>query len=73
MLGVFSRSRATDGDASLTLDEVLDDHFGTMPIPAVAGYSFGHIAHQFTLPVGVRARLDTLSQTLTLLEAAVLG
>ena len=73
MLGVFSRIKATDNDASLTLDEVLDDHFSTMPIPAVAGYSFGHIAHQFTLPIGVRARLDTLSQTLTLLEPAVLG
>ena len=73
MLGVFSRSRVTDGDASLTVDEVLADHLGTMTIPAVAGYSFGHIAHQFTIPVGVRARLDTASQTLTLLEAAVLG
>jgi muramoyltetrapeptide carboxypeptidase len=71
MLGVFSRSRAPDGDASLTLDEVLADHFGALPIPAVAGYSFGHIAHQFTIPIGVRARLDTASQTLTLLEAAV--
>ena len=71
ILGVFSRSRAIDGDASLTVNEVLDDHFSAMPIPAVAGYSFGHIAHQFTIPVGVRARLDTASQTLTLLEAAV--
>ena len=71
MLGVFSRSRATDSDASLTANEVLDDHFSAIPIPAVAGYSFGHIAHQFTIPVGVRARLDTASQTLTLLEAAV--
>lgn len=73
MLGVFSRSRPTDGDASLTLDELLDDHFTALPIPAVVGYSFGHIAHQFTIPIGVRARLDTASQTLTLLEPAVLG
>ena len=42
MLGVFSRICATDGGASLTLDEVLDDHFATIPIPAVYGYSFGH-------------------------------
>ena len=72
MLGVFSRIRSTDSDASLTLEEVLDDHFAALPIPAVYGYSFGHIAHQFTLPIGVRARLDTASQTLTLLEPAVL-
>ena len=73
MLGVFARSAATDGDASLTLNEVLEDNFGALPIPVVSGYSFGHIAHQFTIPVGVRARLDTASQTLTLLEAAVEG
>ena len=50
-----------------------DDQFGRLPIPAVYGYSFGHIANQFTIPIGIRARLDTASQTLTLLEAAVLG
>ena len=71
MLGVFSRIRANDGDASLTLNEVLDDHFGALPIPAVVGYSLGHIPDQFTIPIGVKARLDTASQTLTLLEAAV--
>jgi muramoyltetrapeptide carboxypeptidase len=73
MLGVFSRSNVNDSDASLTLNEVLTDHFGAIPIPAAAGFSFGHIAHQFTIPIGVRARLDTMSQTLTLLEAAVHG
>jgi muramoyltetrapeptide carboxypeptidase len=73
MLGVFSRIRATNGDASLTLDEVLDDHFATMPVPAVYGYSFGHISDQLTIPIGIRARLDTGSQTLMLLEAAVAG
>jgi muramoyltetrapeptide carboxypeptidase len=37
----------------------------------VTGYSFGHIRNQFTIPVGVRATLDTARQTLTLLEPAV--
>ena len=73
MLGIFTRSVPTDGSASLTLDEVFDDHFGTLPIPTVSGYSFGHVSHQFTIPIGINARLDTASQTLTLLEAAVQG
>lgn len=73
MLGVFSRIRPRDTDASLTLEEVLDDQFGKMPVPAAYGYSFGHVAHQFTIPIGIRARMDTASQTLTLLEAAVQG
>jgi len=71
MLGVFTRSNAPPDDQSLSLSEVLDHHFAASPVPAVYGYSFGHIAHQFTLPIGVRARLDTGRRTLTLLEAAV--
>jgi muramoyltetrapeptide carboxypeptidase len=71
MLGVFQKSVATDGEPSLTLAEVLDDHFAQLKTPSVYGFSFGHIAQQFTIPVGVRARLDTANATLTLLEAAV--
>jgi muramoyltetrapeptide carboxypeptidase LdcA involved in peptidoglycan recycling len=33
--------------------------------------SVGTISHQMTLPIGVRARLNTNDSTLTLLEAAV--
>ncbi len=73
MLGVFQKSAVPAGEPSLTLDEVLDDHLATLAIPSVYGFSFGHVPHQFTLPVGVRARLDTEAQTLTLLENAVSG
>jgi muramoyltetrapeptide carboxypeptidase len=69
---VFSNIRTSDDVASSTLEEVLDDQFGALPIPAVYGYSVGHISDQFTIPLGIRARLDTAEQTLTLLEAAVL-
>lgn len=72
MLGVFRRSNAPDGDPSLTLEQTLDDHFATLTKPAVYGYSFGHIPQQFTIPVGIRARLDTRTETLTLLEPAVI-
>jgi muramoyltetrapeptide carboxypeptidase len=39
--------------------------------PAVTGYSIGHIRDQFTIPMGLRATLDTERQTVTLLESAV--
>ena len=71
MLGVFQRCDATDGEPSLTLQEVLESHFGATKRPSGYGYSFGHVEHQLTLPVGVRARLDTRDRTLTLLEPAV--
>jgi muramoyltetrapeptide carboxypeptidase len=56
----------------LTLNETVDSHLDLLRVPAATGYSFGHIAHQMTLPMGVNARLDTYAQTLTLLENAVL-
>lgn len=71
MLGVFENCEATDGDSALTLDDTVDQHLLPLTRPAVTGYSFGHIRNQFTIPVGVRARLDTERQTLTLLEPAV--
>ena len=77
MLGVFqdqsNRGNASSDDPTLTLEQALDDHFALLKIPSITGFSFGHIANQFTIPVGVRARLDTENQTLTLREPAVLA
>ena len=72
MLGIFENCEATDNDSALTLDETVDQHLLPLTRPAVAGYSFGHIRNQFTIPVGLRATLDTRQQTLTLLEPAVI-
>jgi muramoyltetrapeptide carboxypeptidase len=71
MLGNF-RQRRRDGDDKLTLEMALDDHFANLGVPAATGFSTGHIANQCTIPLGVRARLDTEARTLTLLEAGVL-
>ena len=71
MLGVFVRCEATPGEPSLTLAETLEDRFGALQIPSASGFSFGHVRHHFTIPLGIRARLDTEAFTLTLLEPAV--
>jgi muramoyltetrapeptide carboxypeptidase len=71
LLGIFQKSAPPDRDPSVTLDEVLDDHFASLRAPAVYGWSFGHVPQQMTLPVGVRARMDTANETVTLLEPAV--
>ena len=39
--------------------------------PVATGLPFGHVADNWTLPLGVRARLDADAGTLTLLEPAV--
>jgi muramoyltetrapeptide carboxypeptidase len=71
MIGICEHCGGDDEDLTLTLDETLDIHLQPLKVPAVTGYSFGHIRNQFTIPMGVRARLDTERQTVTLLEAAV--
>lgn len=72
IVGVCEDCVPKPGERGLDLDETLDQHLKPLTVPAVSGYSIGHIRHQFTIPVGVQARLDTASQTVTLLEPAVL-
>lgn len=71
MVGICDNCEGEDEEITLTLNETLDLHLKPLTVPAVSGYSFGHIRHQFTIPMGINARLDTLRQTVTLLEAAV--
>ena len=71
MVGICENCGPQGEGPSLTLDETLDLHLQPLQVPAVSGYSFGHIRNQFTMPMGVRATLDTDAQTLTLLEPAV--
>ena len=71
MLGVFTRCVAPPGEASLTLEETLEDQFGALRMPSAYGFSFGHIPQHFTIPLGIRARVDASERTVTLLEAAV--
>ena len=55
----------------MPLAQVIDTRFGAAGVPAVYGYSFGHVRDQMTLPLGIRARLDSADESLTLLEPAV--
>jgi muramoyltetrapeptide carboxypeptidase len=71
IIGICENCGPQGEGSALGLDATLDVHLQPLRVPAVTGYSFGHIRNQFTLPVGVRARLDTGARTVTLLEAAV--
>lgn len=54
-----------------TLSQVLQQHLEPLGIPAFEGSFFGHIADQFSLPVGAMARIDADAGTIRLLEPAV--
>jgi muramoyltetrapeptide carboxypeptidase len=54
------------------LDEILLQRTRGYSFPIVTGMDFGHTAPQFTLPVGVRARIDSPEAAFEILEPAVL-
>ena len=54
-----------------TLSEVLLHHLGPLGIPAFQGAAIGHVANQFSLPLGVTAEIDADAGSIRLLEAAV--
>lgn len=70
-IGHFTDCNRSTPDGGLGLDEVLHSYFGSLGIPVVMGFPIGHIAAQWTLPVGVRALLDADVRTLTILDPAV--
>lgn len=54
-----------------TLSEVLQQHLAPLGVPAFQGGQFGHVANQYSLPMGVMAEMDAGAGTIRLLEPAV--
>jgi muramoyltetrapeptide carboxypeptidase len=54
-----------------TAEEVLRERLSGLGVPVAVGFPFGHVDDTWTLPLGVRARLDASAGTLALLEPAV--
>jgi muramoyltetrapeptide carboxypeptidase len=71
LFGTFNDCEAPEGEDSLSLSETINDRMSDMKTPSIYGLSFGHIKDQITLPIGIKAELDTRLQTLTILEEAV--
>ncbi len=67
--------RFTEGPAEdpHPVADVLRETAERLRVPAVADLPFGHVEHNWTLPVGVCATLDGNAATLTITEPAVVG
>jgi muramoyltetrapeptide carboxypeptidase len=70
-VGRFTELKRNMTDGALGFDEVLATYFLPLDIPVAYGFPVGHIDDQWTLPLGVRARLDADAGELELLDAAV--
>jgi len=56
---------------SFSLEEILRDRFGALPVPVISGLSFGHIEQKLVLPIGAPATLDADAGTVRVEEGAV--
>ena len=71
VIGRFTEMGRRGADGAMGFDQVLHDYFDTIGVPAAYGFPIGHVDDQWTIPVGVSARLDADRGTLEILEAAV--
>ena len=51
-----------------TLEDLLAEVAGALGVPCIAGAPIGHVADQWTLPLGAQAELDADARTLRILE-----
>ncbi len=68
---VVGEATGADERGSLPVRQVWADILEPFGKPTALGFPFGHVAGNYALPLGGRARFDAGAGTLTLLEAAV--
>jgi len=66
MVGICAGCERKDDDKNQTLKDVILDRIKPLGIPAAYGFSFGHIDHHFTIPLGCEAEIDFNSGKLIL-------
>jgi muramoyltetrapeptide carboxypeptidase len=71
LIGRFTDLERSNRDGALGFDEVLANYLAPLRIPVAYGFPVGHIDDQWTLPLGVLARLDADAGELDVLEPAV--
>lgn len=75
VIGDFANAAAPPGTDATNLDWVLHDRLGSLKIPVAFNFPFGHRDRSWTLPVGVRARLEAADRAkvprLALVESSV--
>lgn len=71
VVGRFTEVSQESPSGSRPVPEILAEYLGKLGVPAAHGFPVGHVEDQWTLPLGVEARLDADQGTLELMEPAV--
>ncbi len=71
ILGSFRKCTPEEPERSFTLNEVFEQHFLESKFPVFYGAQIGHIRNKFTIPVGIKIKMNADLGTIKLLESGV--
>lgn len=71
VVGELHRCSPTDDEPSLSIEEIIGDHFAAAGIPVLLDVPFGHGVHKGVVPIGCRARVQGDASSLILKEGLV--
>jgi len=73
ILGLMVNCEEPDREKpTFTVEEVIGDFFSKLSVPVLSGLAYSHKFEKVTLPLGVRARMDTELCEIVLLEGGVI-
>lgn len=55
----------------LTAEQVMNDYLADLKKPVVTGLVYGHVPQKITIPIGIKATIDTTKKSLSFLESGV--
>lgn len=73
LVGQFTRCDEKAPNSEWKVADVIRDRLGGLGVPVLAGCPIGHVKEKWTLPLGVRVKLDAGAKSVEVLESAVVG
>jgi muramoyltetrapeptide carboxypeptidase len=71
LLGNFSYTDDEPAESEDAVAALVDDYFGRLDVPVLAGFPAGHAKHNFTLPIGALVEVDSGKKHVRVCEPAV--
>jgi muramoyltetrapeptide carboxypeptidase len=71
LLGSFSYNDEDPAESEEAVTALLDDYFGRLDVPVLAGFPAGHARHNITLPVGALVEIDANKKLVRVCESTV--
>lgn len=71
IIGKCRKCDAEEPDFAFTMDEIYEQHFTDFGKPVYQGANIGHIRDKFTVPIGIRAKMNADKCSFEMMEVAV--